>query len=51
MVPASYHRSRPDGWTEPRWATDPGERRRIYGPIRPMEQKQGLLDWLFGRTT
>ena len=50
MIPVTYHNSRPDGWAVPRWRTDPSERLRIYGPIRPMEREHGflgkLIDWL-----
>ena len=49
MTPATYHSSRPDRWAAPAARTDPGERRRIYGPIRPMAHEHGFFDWLLGR--
>lgn len=52
MEPISYNSRRPDTWAVPRWRSDPCERRRIYGPIQPMEEehRHGFLDWLLGRT-
>lgn len=49
MVPVSYHSSRPEPWAVPRWRMDPGERRRIYGAIRPMAGERGLLGRLLDR--
>lgn len=46
MAPVTYHTSRPDTWAVPRWRTDPSERRRIYGPLRPMQSEHPFLDWL-----
>lgn len=43
MVPVSYHSSRPEPWVVPRWRLDPGERRRIYGAIRPMAGERGFI--------
>lgn len=43
MVPVSYRHSRPDLWAVPRWKIDPAERRRIYGPIQPMDVQHGEL--------
>lgn len=43
MAPVTYHTSRPDNWAVPRWRTDPSERLRIYGRVRPMETEQSLL--------
>lgn len=51
MIPVTYIGSRPDQWSVPRWRTDPCERRRIYGPIQPMEQEHGLIARLFERLT
>lgn len=47
MTPVTYHSSRPSTWAVPRWRLDPGERRRIYGAIRPLEREPGLIHkWL-----
>jgi hypothetical protein len=46
MVPVSYHTSRADPWAVPRWRVDPLERRRIYGPIHSMDEREGLLTWI-----
>lgn len=49
MTPVSYLSSRPDPWAVPRWRIDPCERRRIYGPIQPMESERGLIARLLAR--
>ncbi|MGE3693363.1 MAG: hypothetical protein AB7F98_18455 [Novosphingobium sp.] len=43
-----YHSSRPDTWTQPRPYCDASLRYMTYGPIRPMDEKRGLLSRLFG---
>lgn len=49
MTPVSYYRSRPDTWSTPRWKVDACERRRIFGPVRPMDEgDHGLLARLLG---
>lgn len=49
MIPVTYRSSRPGAWAVPRWRMDPGERRRIYGAIRPMEDERGLIRRLLDR--
>lgn len=49
MVPVTYHCSRPNTWAVPRWRVDPGERRRIYGAIQPMEREHGFIRRLLDR--
>lgn len=51
MTPVTYHGSRPDPWAVPRWRLDPGERRRIFGPIRPMGYQPGFVRRLIERLT
>jgi hypothetical protein len=48
MTPVTYYRSRPDTWTVPRWKLDASERRRIFGPIQPMDEHQSILARLLG---
>lgn len=48
MTPVTYHTSR-NRWAGPPHPLDACERRRIYGPIRPMRRRHRLLDWLLGR--
>jgi hypothetical protein len=47
MPSQRYSCSRPDNWSLPRQAMDPCTRRKVYGPIRPMEAP-GLFERLFG---
>ena len=49
MAPVTYRSSRSDTWAVPHWRLDPSERRRIYGPIRPMAREHGLLGRLIER--
>jgi hypothetical protein len=44
----TQHSSAADRWTRPRQSLDPTMRRRVHGPIQPMEQPR-LLDWLLRR--
>jgi hypothetical protein len=37
-----------DRWIRPRQSLDPTMRRRVHGPIQPMEEPR-LLDWLLRR--
>jgi hypothetical protein len=44
----TQHSSMSDRWIRPRQSLDPTMRRKVHGPIRPMEEP-GLLDWLLRR--
>lgn len=47
MPSQRYSCSRPDNWSLPRQVMDPCTRRKVYGPIRPMESP-GLFERIFG---
>ena len=42
----SMHQSLPDRWAKPRPILDPSMRRKVHGPIRPMEEP-GFFERLF----
>ncbi len=46
MSTYSSHGSLSDRWPKPRRQLDPGVRRKVHGPIRPMEEP-GFFERLF----